>query len=104
MAIDTKERLDGWLEELKGALEQGRTGGFLSVLEGMGRFHQYSARNVMLIQMQRPSATLVAGLKRWGGSWACRWRGAGTTSCTGRGRWRRWRRPSSASTGRREPS
>lgn len=66
MGTDTlKERLDGWLEELKGALEQGRTGGFLSVLEGMGRFHQYSARNVILIQMQRPDATLVAGIKRW---------------------------------------
>lgn len=59
------EKVKGWLEELERGLREGHTGDFLSFLEGMGRFHQYSARNVMLIQMQRPGATLVAGIKRW---------------------------------------
>jgi antirestriction protein ArdC len=59
------EKVKGWLEELERGLREGHTGDFLSFLEGMGRFHQYSARNVMLILMQRPSATLVAGIKRW---------------------------------------
>lgn len=59
------EKVKGWLEELERGLREGHTGDFLSFLEGMGRFHQYSARNVALILQQRPSATLVAGMKRW---------------------------------------
>ena len=31
----------------------------------MSRFHRYSVNNTMLIYMQRPDATLVAGYNKW---------------------------------------
>ena len=31
----------------------------------MGRFHKYSSNNCLLIAMQKPEATLVAGFKSW---------------------------------------
>lgn len=34
-------------------------------LHTMGKFHEYSARNSLLILMQRPDATLVAGYSTW---------------------------------------
>ena len=51
-------------------LEQGvegifTSGKFAEYLEVMSRFHSYSARNCMLILMQNPEATLVAGYKAW---------------------------------------
>ncbi len=36
-----------------------------AMLTVASRFHRYSARNAMLIQAQRPEATLVAGMRRW---------------------------------------
>lgn len=42
--------------------ESGRLEEYLDV---MSRFHGYSARNCMLIMMQRPDATRVAGYKAW---------------------------------------
>lgn len=59
------EGIKGWVEQLAAELREGQTQGFVGFLEKMGRFHRYSARNVMLILMQRPEATLVAGVKRW---------------------------------------
>ncbi|GAO74252.1 ArdC family protein [Meiothermus ruber] len=59
------EGIKGWVEQLAAELREGQTQGFLGFLEKMGRFHRYSARNVMLILMQRPEATLVAGVKHW---------------------------------------
>lgn len=53
------------LENLAQEMKEGRGQALLQVLEGMGKFHQYSARNVMLILMQHPGASLVAGIKRW---------------------------------------
>lgn len=38
---------------------------FLSYLQTMSRFHNYSARNILLIRQQMPSATKVAGYKTW---------------------------------------
>src|SRR5436190_15675690 len=34
-------------------------------LETAARFHKYSARNVILITLQRPSARRVAGYRTW---------------------------------------
>src|SRR5439155_15710779 len=34
-------------------------------LETAARFHRYSARNVLLIALQRPSARRVAGYRTW---------------------------------------
>lgn len=59
------DRLKERLAALARELQQGEPEKFLEVLEGVGRFHQYSFRNVLLILQQRPEATLVAGLKRW---------------------------------------
>lgn len=59
------EGIKGWIEKLTAELQEGQTQGFLAFLEKAGRFHRYSARNVMLIHQQCPEATLVAGVKRW---------------------------------------
>ncbi|MCL6531586.1 hypothetical protein Mlute_00022 [Meiothermus luteus] len=59
------ESIKGWVEQLAAELQEGQTQGFLAFLEKAGRFHRYSARNVLLIHQQRPEATLVAGMKRW---------------------------------------
>jgi hypothetical protein len=54
-----------YIEELAASLAQGHTEGFVEYLEVMSRFHRYSPRNQLLILLQRPTATLVAGIKRW---------------------------------------
>ena len=38
---------------------------YQTYLKTASRFHQYSYRNTMLIWMQDPSATLVAGYRKW---------------------------------------
>src|SRR3989442_1240099 len=38
---------------------------WLRALETASRFHRYSARNVLLISLQRPSARRVAGYRTW---------------------------------------
>ena len=38
---------------------------FINYLKTMSKFHSYSYCNVMLIMMQKPNATLVAGYKAW---------------------------------------
>lgn len=51
-------------------LEQGikdvfENGGYQKYLDVMSRFHNYSINNTMLIAMQKPDATLVAGYNAW---------------------------------------
>ena len=53
------------LEELALALEGGRSETLVGYLDMLARFHQYSFGNCMLMAMQRPDATLVAGFNRW---------------------------------------
>ncbi|MDD3228235.1 MAG: YodL domain-containing protein [Oscillospiraceae bacterium] len=38
---------------------------YMQYLRTMSRFHKYSVNNTMLIYMQRPDATLVAGFNKW---------------------------------------
>jgi antirestriction protein ArdC len=38
---------------------------YLSYLKTMSRFHKYSTRNTLLIYMQKPDASLVAGYQAW---------------------------------------
>jgi N-terminal domain of anti-restriction factor ArdC len=38
---------------------------FKDYLATMSRFHDYSFNNILLIQMQRPNATMVAGFRKW---------------------------------------
>ena len=63
---DPKQRLDATMERLKAGVseifESGRYEQYLSV---MSRFHRYSINNTILIAMQRPDATLVAGYTAW---------------------------------------
>ncbi|MBR3355596.1 MAG: hypothetical protein IKG47_09655 [Oscillospiraceae bacterium] len=63
--MDTKV-MSNDLDEIMKALEEGvkdfmETDAYKSYLRAVGKFHNYSMNNVMLITMQRPDATLVAG-------------------------------------------
>lgn len=58
------------LKEITDRLEQGVQDLFTSeryteYLQTMGKFHRYSFNNTLLIAMQRPDATLVAGYQAW---------------------------------------
>jgi hypothetical protein len=53
------------IDELIRALEQGRSERLLEFLAFQARFHCYSFRNCLLIAMQKPNATYVAGFQRW---------------------------------------
>ena len=56
---------DQSLQELISALEQGKSEKLLEYLAFQARFHQYSAGNCLLIAMQKPEATFVAGFQKW---------------------------------------
>ena len=65
----TENRKDQ-LREITGSIEQGIQALFQSdryqeYLRVMSHFHNYSLNNTLLIAMQRPDATLVAGYKKW---------------------------------------
>lgn len=53
------------IDELTQALEQGQSEALIRFLEFQARFHNYSFRNCLLIAMQNPAATYVAGFARW---------------------------------------
>jgi antirestriction protein ArdC len=53
------------VEELASALEAGRSEALTQYLAAIARFHKYSMHNVMLIALQKPDATHVAGFHRW---------------------------------------
>ena len=58
------------LNEITASIEQGikelfQSEKYAQYLRTMSRFHSYSSRNVILIHMQRPDATLVAGFNAW---------------------------------------
>ena len=53
------EELDERIEEVQSSKE------FKKILEFYSRFHDYSYHNTMLIQMQCPGATHVAGYRQW---------------------------------------
>lgn len=53
------------IDELVQALEQGKSDKLLEYLAMLSKFHQYSFGNCLLIAIQRPDATFVAGFHRW---------------------------------------
>jgi antirestriction protein ArdC len=59
------KRTNTALDELAAALEQGRSQQLTEYLRLLGRFHRYSASNVLMIFVQRPDATHVAGFHAW---------------------------------------
>jgi antirestriction protein ArdC len=62
---EAMEVTDRSLEELIAALEQGKSERLLEHLAFQARFHQYSFGNCLLIAIQKPEATYVAGFHRW---------------------------------------
>ncbi len=53
------------INELAAVLEAGYSEALTQYLAAIGRFHKYSLHNVMLIVLQRPAATHVAGFHTW---------------------------------------
>jgi len=51
--------------ELVEAVEAGKSQKLVDYLKAMGRFHNYSLGNAILIGFQRPDATHVAGFRTW---------------------------------------
>lgn len=67
---DTKDdmalAIEGMVEDLVELTDEARTSAqFEEWLEVQSRFHTYSWRNTMLIQMQKPGASRVAGFWAW---------------------------------------
>lgn len=60
-----KSLADSALKNLASALEAGESETLKRYLAAMGRFHNYSFSNTMLIATQKPSATRVAGFNAW---------------------------------------
>lgn len=66
MAVDRKQQM----KEITERLEQGvkdifTSEMYMTYLRTMAKFHNYSFNNTLLIAMQRPDATLVAGFNAW---------------------------------------
>lgn len=66
MAENRNERM----QEITQRLEQGvkeifTSEMYMEYLKTMSKFHNYSFNNTMLIHMQKPDATLVAGYQAW---------------------------------------
>ena len=61
-----KERMDAWLGSLAQATDRAAHSAELTrYLATLAKFWTYSAHNVMLIALQMPEATRVAGRKKW---------------------------------------
>jgi len=60
-----KDQVGKALNALVQAVERGGSEQLRAYLGMLGRFHRYSVGNVLLIAMQRPSATRVAGFRTW---------------------------------------
>jgi len=52
-------------DELVEAVEAGKSQKLVEYLKAMGRFHNYSLGNAILIGFQKPDATHVAGFRTW---------------------------------------
>lgn len=59
------KKSDDALNELAKSLNEGLSDKLMNYLTAMSRFHQYSFGNCMLIYMQKPDASHVAGFGRW---------------------------------------
>lgn len=64
-ADEAKKLASQAIEELAMALDDGHSESLTAYLAAMGRFHRYSLHNQILIAMQRPDATRVAGFQAW---------------------------------------
>ena len=62
---DALKKSDEALQELAEALKQGKSESLIRYLDMMSSFHHYSFCNCMLIALQKPDASYVAGFHRW---------------------------------------
>ena len=61
-----KERLKDITDSIeRGIQDLFQSDKYAAYLRTMSRFHRYSVNNTMLIYMQKPDATLVAGFHKW---------------------------------------
>ena len=60
-----KELAEDGLNKLAAALESGKSEALVNYLAVMARFHRYSWNNCLLIALQRPGASHVAGFHSW---------------------------------------
>lgn len=62
---EAKQLADQALQELHSDLKAGRSETLLRYLDAMSRFHSYSWNNSLLILLQMPMASHVAGYRKW---------------------------------------
>lgn len=62
MKKDMKEIMEQLEQGVKDVFESDK---YKEYLDFMGKFYNYSLNNIILIMMQKPNATLVAGYKAW---------------------------------------
>jgi antirestriction protein ArdC len=60
-----KQLAEDALDKLAAALENGKSEGLINYLAVMARFRRYSWNNCLLIALQRPNASHVAGFHTW---------------------------------------
>ena len=70
MAENEKRTNKERLKDITDSIERGiedlfQSDKYAAYLRTMSRFHRYSVNNTMLIYMQKPDATLVAGFNKW---------------------------------------
>ena len=70
MAENEKQTNKERLKDITDSIERGiqdvfQSDKYAEYLRTMSRFHKYSINNTMLIYMQKPDATLVAGFNKW---------------------------------------
>ena len=70
MAANEKQTNKERLKDITDSIERGiqdlfQSDKYAEYLRTMSRFHKYSVNNTMLIYMQKPNATLVAGFNKW---------------------------------------
>ena len=65
-ADEMREQLEAWVEDLADLTDEAQASEqFQQWLDVQSKFHDYSARNTLLIKMQCPEATKVAGYQTW---------------------------------------
>lgn len=70
MSMTDNSKIKERLKEITDNIEQGiqelfQSDKYMQYLRTMSRFHRYSLNNTLLIAMQNPNATLVAGFNKW---------------------------------------
>lgn len=64
--LSSKERIDGLMKAIEDGVENViESGDIDNLLEHMSKFHRYSFSNQMLIYIQKPEASEVAGYNKW---------------------------------------